>query len=150
MAAQALQSSIQWSLRKLSSEEKRNPTAFLRTVDRRAALTTVIVLASEPVAEWFGCGHDHITQACVGFRVERRKLAKRAAGRRAGERGRPPRTRVRGGDAGKRNLRLNPKIEFADIVAIIPILRRSSAERLLWSLATGPSCARPGKPIARG
>ena len=49
--------------RKLSGEEKRNPTAFLRTVDRQAALTTVIVLASEPVAEWFGCGHSHITQA---------------------------------------------------------------------------------------
>ena len=36
----------------------------------------------------------------AGLRIECRKLAKRAAGRRAGERGRPPRTRVRGGDAG--------------------------------------------------
>src|SRR6516165_621987 len=54
-----------------------------------------------------------------------------------GERGRPPRTRVRGGDAGECNLRLNPKIEFTDIVAIVPILRRSSAERLLRCSTAG-------------
>src|SRR5215831_8770564 len=66
--------------------------------------------------------------------VERYSAANWLNGRPAavrGERGRPPRTRVRGGDAGECNLRLNPKIEFTDIVAIVPILRRSSAERLL-------------------
>src|SRR5438445_10928638 len=77
------------------------------------------------------CRERHSLSLSAGLRIERRKLAKRAAGRRAGERGRPPRTRVRGGDTGERNLGLTPKMEFADIVAIVPILRRSSAERLL-------------------
>jgi hypothetical protein len=71
------------------------------------------------------CCRGHITQRrrSAGLRIERRKLAKTAAGRRAGERGRPPRTRVRGGDAGECNLRPNPRIEFTDIVAIVSILR---------------------------
>src|SRR5215469_5210999 len=72
--------------------------------------------------------------------VERHSAASSLKGRPAvvrGERGRPPRTRVRGGDAGECNLRLNPKIEFTDIVAIVPILRRSSAERLLRRSTAG-------------
>jgi hypothetical protein len=104
---------------------------FFAPLTVRRPLTITIVLASDPVAEWFGCGHITERRRSRGLRIERRKLAKRAAGRRAGERGRPPRTRVRGGDAGERNLGLTAKIEFADIVAIVPILRRSCAEHLL-------------------
>jgi hypothetical protein len=73
---------------------------FFAPLTVRRPLTITIVLASDPVAEWFGCGHITERRRSRGLRIERRKLAKRAAGRRAGERGRPPRTRVRGGDAG--------------------------------------------------
>src|SRR6266446_9494120 len=120
-----------WPRRKLTGQEKRNPAARLRTVDRQAAPHHYDRPCQRSRGEWFGCGHITERRRSAGLRIERRKLAKRAAGRRAGERGRPPRTRVRGGDAGERNLRLNAKIEFADIVAIVPILRRSSAEHLL-------------------
>src|SRR5260370_12511077 len=89
-----------WPRRKLTGQEKRNPAARLRTVDRQAAPHHYDRPCQRSRGEWFGCGHITERGPSAGLRIDRRTLAKRAAGRRAGERGRPPRTRVRGGDAG--------------------------------------------------